>query len=67
MGGPAYASQQLIQGDVILAVDDQPATDQNTSLLLVGNDKPGSKVVLSIAKAGNKVFKGLLLCAVCLA
>lgn len=55
LGGPAYASQMLSRGDIIVKVDDQPATDQNVSLLLVGNDKPGSKVTLSVEKNADKV------------
>ena len=56
MGGPAYASQRLGPGDVVLRVDDQIATEVNVALLLVGNDKPGSKVVVTVAKGGDKVL-----------
>ena len=39
-----------------MQVDHQQATDLNVSLLLVGNDKAGSKVLLTVAKGGDKVF-----------
>ena len=55
IGGPAYASLLLGPGDVILKVDDKPATKENVSQLLIGSDKPGSKVNLTVAKDGEKV------------
>ena len=56
IGGPAYASLLLGSGDVILFVDDKPATEENINLLLVGDDKAGSTVTLKIAKASDKVI-----------
>jgi hypothetical protein len=56
VGGPAYTSMQLGRGDVVLQIDGQEATDQNISSLLVGNDRPGSRLVLSVAKGGSQVI-----------
>jgi hypothetical protein len=47
---------QLRQGDVVLQIDGQEATEQNISSLLVGNDRPGSRLVLSVAKGGDEVI-----------
>jgi hypothetical protein len=46
----------LVHGDVLLQVDGQEATDENIGILLVGNDMPGSRLVLSVAKGGNEVI-----------
>ena len=48
--GPAYNSRALGLGDAILKVDGQPATPENFQRILVGNDKPGSIVTLTIVK-----------------
>ena len=55
VGGPAYSSQLFARGDVILQVDNQTAHDKNVSLLVVGDDVPGSTVNLTVAKDGDMV------------
>jgi hypothetical protein len=55
IGGPAFTSLSLGQGDVLLNVDGTIATEQNVEVLLIGNDKPGSIVVLTVAQGGNEV------------
>ncbi len=49
-------SMCLRRGDILLQVDGQEATDQNIGILLVGIDRPGSRLVLSVAKGGNEVI-----------
>jgi hypothetical protein len=56
VGGLAYMSMCLRRGDILLQVDGQEATDQNIGILLVGIDRPGSRLVLSVAKGGNEVI-----------
>ncbi len=55
VGGPAYSSKKMGQGDVILQVDSVNATEQNIRDLLVGNDTPGAPMDVVIAKGGNEV------------
>jgi hypothetical protein len=47
-GGPAYNCKSLVQGDVILQVDDEPVDVNNCYDKLVGNDTPGSLVKLIV-------------------
>ena len=55
VGGPAFLSTCLGPGDAILEVDGRNVTEQTIEILLAGNDKPGSLVVLTVAKANDKV------------
>ncbi len=55
MGGPAFTSMSFGRGDVLLYVDGNIATEQNVEKLLRGNEKPGSIVVLTVAKGGRQV------------
>jgi C-terminal processing protease CtpA/Prc len=55
VGGPAYNSRQLHHGDVIVKVDGVPVTQSNITEMMVGNDTPGSPVIVSIARGGPKV------------
>ncbi len=55
VGGPAYTSMRLGRGDILLQVDGEEATDQNIGVLQVGNDRPGSRLVLTVAKGGKEV------------
>jgi len=52
LGGPAWDSGLIITGDKILAVDGAPATGQNVTTLLVGEDVPGSIVQIDIQRGG---------------
>ncbi len=52
VGGPAFNSKQFSHGDVILAVNGVPATNDNVLDLLVGSDIPGTPVEIRVAK-GN--------------
>ena len=52
VGGPAFNSRQLARGDVIVLVDGTPATQENVHSMLVGDDAPGSSVVVTVRKGG---------------
>ena len=56
IGGPAYSSDLKI-GDIILAVDGNPISADNAVEALVGNDRPGSKVTLSVKSLGADATK----------
>ncbi len=56
IGGPAYTSRRFGKGDVVLAVDGEAVTEQTVDTLLIGNDKPGSPVVITVDKGGRKVI-----------
>lgn len=55
VGGPAYASQKLSKGDVIVKIDGRSVDQDNLLTHLIGADVPGSKVTITIMKGGNKV------------
>ncbi len=55
VGGPAFTSMCLTRGDVILEVDGRPVTEKTIEILLTGNDKPGSLVLLTVSKGNDKV------------
>ncbi len=52
VGGPAFNTNQLARGDVIVRVDGTPATQDNVEALLVGCDVPGTSVVIAVRKGG---------------
>ncbi len=54
-GGPGYNSNSLAQGDVILKIDGQNVNAANIHAALIGNDMPGSPVVVMAAKGGPQV------------
>ncbi len=56
VGGPAYNSKMIARGDTILQVNNVPATKANIYDLLVGDDRPGSTVVLNISKGGLQAW-----------
>jgi hypothetical protein len=56
VGGPAFTSMCLEPGDVLLAVDGSFATENTVENMLVGSDKPGTLVTLTVAKGGSEVF-----------
>ncbi len=56
VGGPAFTSMCLDPGDVLLAVDGTYATENTVENLLIGCDKPGSLVTLTVAKGGSEVI-----------
>ena len=51
IGGPAYKCKQLSRGDIILKVDGIEVDEDNFQRILIGNDIPGSSVVLTVMKA----------------
>ena len=57
VGGPAYNSRQLHHGDIILKVDGIPVNQNNIHEIMVGNDSPGSPMVVSVARGGPKVHR----------
>ena len=56
MGGPAYNSRQIDRGDVILKIDGKRATGENIKELLVGEDIPGSSLIITLAKGSPQVI-----------
>ena len=55
IGGPAYNSQTLDRGDVILKIDGVEVDEDNLLTYLIGNDVPGSKVIITVMKVNQKV------------
>ena len=55
LGSPAYNSGRISHGDMILKIDGSTVTSANIQELLLGNDKPGTLVRISLAKGGQKV------------
>ncbi len=55
IGGPAYTSSQFGKGDILLAVDGEPVTDQTVGNKLVGTDRPGDPVVIKVGKGSKTV------------
>ena len=50
VGGPAFNSKRVNPKDVIVAVDGQSVKGPEISGLLIGNDKPGSVVKLTLKR-----------------
>jgi C-terminal processing protease CtpA/Prc len=57
VGGPAFNSKQFCHGDVILAVNGVPATNDNLLDLLIGSDIPGTSVEIRVAKGHMQARK----------
>ena len=55
VGGPAYNSKMLCEGDVILKISGAQATEENIHELLKGGDNPGSSVDITVAPCRSKV------------
>jgi C-terminal processing protease CtpA/Prc len=55
VGGPAFNSRQLQHGDIIVKVDGTPVTQANIHEMMVGNDIPGTPVLVSVTRGGPKV------------
>ena len=53
IGGPAFNSKQVHKNDVIIAIDGQEVTGPEILGLLIGNDKPGSFVELTLKRASS--------------
>ena len=53
IGGPAYNSEQLSKGDIILEVDGRPVNSENLHEALLGADVPGTQFVIKVKKAGS--------------
>ncbi len=51
VGGPAFNSEKVHPNDVIIAIDGQEVTGPEILHLLIGNDKPGSVVELTLKRA----------------
>ena len=56
IGGPAHDSNELMKGDIIVAVDHQPVDSENVLLSIVGSDQPGSSVILTVKKSGSDKY-----------
>ena len=57
IGGPAYNSQKLSKGDVLLKVDDLKVDDERLHEMLIGQDIPGSSVKLTVRDAVSGQLK----------
>ena len=53
IGGPAYNSEQLDKGDVILEVDGRAVNPETLHEALLGADVPGTQFVIKVRKAGS--------------
>ncbi len=56
VGGPAFNSKQVHQNDVIIAIDGQEVKGPEILDLLIGNDKAGSVVELTLKRASVGLF-----------
>ena len=54
IGGPAYKCKQLDRGDKILKVDGYEVDVNNFQATLLGDDIPGSFVILTVLKGGSE-------------
>jgi C-terminal processing protease CtpA/Prc len=54
IGGPAYKCKQLDRGDKIIKVDGYEVDENNFQALLLGDDIPGSFVILTVLKGGSE-------------
>ena len=61
VGGPAYNCEELMQGDVLLMVDDEPVDADNCYDKLVGSDVRGSIVKLTVRCVARQQIKDVLL------
>jgi C-terminal processing protease CtpA/Prc len=53
MGGPAYNSDKLCKGDVILEVENKPVTAESVHDALLGNDLPGTTLKIKVKRIGD--------------
>ena len=60
VGGPAYNSGKLQKGDVIVEVDNVPATIEGLHRQLIGNDIAGSSVLISVRKPNGNIIAVVL-------
>jgi C-terminal processing protease CtpA/Prc len=54
IGGPAYKCKQLDRGDKIIKVDGYEVDENNFQAMLLGDDIPGSFVILTVLKEGSE-------------
>ena len=54
-GGPAFNSNMIERGDIILRVDGMAVSSDSVREALIGDDKPGGSVVLTIQKGSPTV------------
>jgi len=54
-GGPAYNSQHVHRGDVIIQVDKVDVDGGNVKEALAGSDVPGSAVIVTVRRSTGKV------------
>ena len=55
VGGPAYNSNNVFQGDTIMSVDGQDASTSDLETLLRGIDEPDSLVTLGLMRESGEV------------
>ncbi len=51
VGGPAFLSHKLERGDEIHKVDGEDVTEDDWDIRLIGDDIPGTHVVVTVKKA----------------
>ena len=61
VGGPAFRSGQLGQGDLVLAIDRQPVDPTNVLHALRGSDRPGSTLQLTVRCAATGETRNVVL------
>lgn len=63
VGGPAFLSCSVEEGDVLISIDDVTATLENKHDLLLGDDVPGTQVKLRFQTSGQsrEQYKNVLL------
>lgn len=61
IGGPAYNSQKLNKGDVLLKVDDVEVDGERLHDMLIGQDIPGTFLNLTVRDAGSGHLKEVTL------
>jgi len=54
IGGPAYKCKQLDRGDKIIKIDGCDVDENNFQKILLGDDIPGSSVILTVLKGGSE-------------
>ncbi len=54
VGGPAYNSDKLCKGDIILEVDHNAVTAESVHDAILGNDLPGTTFLIKVKRIGEQ-------------
>jgi S1-C subfamily serine protease len=55
IGGPAFHSALIEKGDLVLGVDGNKISEESICSALIGDDVPGSSVVVTVQKRNHQV------------